>query len=192
MWATVGCLLHRRGWSINYGKAVLHLPVIAYGNKTHLQSASRTAMSTTPGLHPTVSSRQSHQDLAKTNKQVKDQDITTPSHEAREGTSLVSKAHEVLIGKASIRYIQVHQWHPSSGQIVSQSANHPHHEQIASKSDPEDIHPIQCVNSHTEQIVKKILVWQTSGNRSRTKKEAVYSLRRSSRKRRCDRVCVGG
>ena len=99
-----------------------------------LQLASRTAMSTSSRLHPTASSRQSHQDLAKTNKQVKDQDkdITTPSHEAREGTSLVSKAHEVLIGKASIRYIQVHQWHPSSGQIISQSANHPHHEQIAS------------------------------------------------------------
>ena len=132
MGATVGCLLHRRGWSIDYGKAVLHLPVIAHGNKTHLQSASRMAMSTTSRLHPIISSRQSHQRPAKTNKQVNDQDITTPSHEAREGTSLVSKAHEVLIGKASIRYIQVHQWHPSSGQIFFQSANHPHHEQIAS------------------------------------------------------------
>jgi hypothetical protein len=48
-------------------------------------------------------SRQRHSRYGQVNKQVKDQAITTTSHKAREGTSLVSNAHGICLEKASIR-----------------------------------------------------------------------------------------
>jgi hypothetical protein len=127
---------------------------------------------------------QRHSRYRQVNRQVKDRAITTTSHEAREETSLVSNAHGICLEKQVLGYIQAHQWHPSSGQIISQSANHPHHEQNRFASDPEDIHPIVCQEPYRTSRKKHLGTDRIQGKKSCT------HCTRSSRNRRCNDVCV--
>jgi hypothetical protein len=147
--------------------------------------ASRSAASRRHSdIFNNTKSHQRHPQNRQVNKQVKDQAITTTSHEARERTSLVSNAHGICLEKQVLGYIQVHQWHPSSGQIISQSANHPHHEQNRFASDPEDIHPIVCQEPYRTSRKKHLGTDRKQGKKSCT------HCTRSSRNRRCNDVCV--